>query len=76
MVEKRQDSPAPPDLRRIQVWFGDEVICSHQAPALEARRYVTLMGRRFAGLRITIDDQPTMRDPELPHELLWELTVR
>ena len=76
MVESRQASSTSSDLRRIQVWFGDEVICSHQAPAWQARRYVTLMGRRFAGLRITVDGEPTGREPALPHELLWDHTVR
>lgn len=63
-------------LRRIQVWFGDEVICSHSAPAWQARRYVALIGGRFAGLRVTVDDQPSDIGPALPHELLWDRTIR
>lgn len=72
----QHSSTRPDQPRRIEVWFGDQIVASHQAPAWQARRYVTLMGRRFAGLRITIDEEPTGREPALPHELLWELTVR
>lgn len=57
------------------MWFGTEVICSHAAAPDEAERYARLMARRFAGLTVTIDDQPGVRDTRLPHELLWEWTV-
>ena len=63
-------------LRRIQVWFGSEVICSHAAEPSEAERYARLMAQRFAGLTISIDNEPGANDPGLPHELLWEWTVR
>jgi hypothetical protein len=62
--------------RRVRVWFGSEVICSHAADPGEAEQYARLMARRFAGLTVTIDDQPGERDARLPHELLWEQTVR
>lgn len=68
--------PIDADKRRVQVWFGDTVINSYTATAPEARRFVTLMGRRFAGLRITVDGQPLGSDPALPHKLEWDLTVR
>jgi hypothetical protein len=82
--EERQrpmESRAGPEIesrqtRLVRVWFGNEVICSHQAPAWQARRYVASIGRQFAGLRITIDGTPTGREPALPHELLWDHTVR
>ena len=61
--------------RRVQVWFGSEVICSHEADAQQAQRYAHLMSRRFAGLRVTIDDHPTASDKALPNELLWDSTV-
>jgi hypothetical protein len=64
------------DMRRVRVWFGTEVICSHVADTTEAERYAALMARRFAGLTITVDDAPAMSDPALPHELLWEQTVQ
>lgn len=63
------------DRRRVRVWFGSEVICSHVASSSKAERYAALMARRFAGLTITVDDLLDARDSELPHELLWERTV-
>lgn len=63
------------DKRRVRVWFGNEVICCHVADPADAERYAALMGRRFAGLAITVDDAPGTSDPTLPHELLWERTV-
>lgn len=64
------------DRRRVRVWFGSEVICSHIADPGQAERYARLMAQRFAGLAVTVDNAPGERDSELPHELLWELTVR
>jgi hypothetical protein len=61
--------------QRVQVWFGSEVICSHEADPQQALRYATLMSRRFAGLRVTIDDNPSSTDRKLPNELLWDSTV-
>lgn len=63
-------------LRRVRVWFGDEVICSHCAEPGEAEQYARLMAQRFAGLTVTVDDQPGEKDTRLPHELLWDRTVR
>ena len=61
--------------RRVRVWFGAEVICTHVADPLEAERYAALMRQRFAGLTVTVDDAPAVGDSNLPHELLWERTV-
>jgi hypothetical protein len=61
--------------RRVRVWFGNEVICTHVAEPTEAERYAALMGQRFAGLTVTVDDTPAIADTSLPHELLWERTV-
>jgi hypothetical protein len=63
------------DRRRVRVWFGNEVICTHVADPLEAERYAALMQQRFAGLTVTVDDAPAVGDISLPHELLWERTV-
>jgi hypothetical protein len=71
MLDSHGDQP-----RRIRVWFGSEVICSHAARPDEAERYARLMARRFAGLTATIDGEPGETDAELPHELLWEWTVK
>lgn len=64
--------------RRVRVWFGREVICSHAAEPERARRYAVLMRQRFAGLRVTIDDEPYDGDRSrgLPSEPLWPLTVK
>lgn len=62
--------------RRVRVWFGNEVICSHAAEPGEAERYARLMARRFAGLTVTVDDQLGETDQGLPHELLWEQTIQ
>jgi hypothetical protein len=62
--------------RRIRVWFGNEVICTHVADPEDAARYATLMQKRFAGLAVTVDDAPEVSDAPLPHALLWEQTVR
>lgn len=69
-------SEQPGQRRRIRVWFGNEVICSHVADPAEAERYAALMAQRFAGLSITVDDVADASDPALPHALLWEQTVR
>lgn len=61
--------------RRVRVWFGTEVICTHVADPTEAERYAALMRQRFAGLTVTVDNAPTVNDTSLPHELLWERTV-
>lgn len=74
--EIRQNGARPADKRRAQVWFGDQVINSYTATAPEARRFVTMMGRRFAGIRITVDGQVTGSDPLLPQQLEWEWTTR
>ncbi|MGH3360496.1 MAG: hypothetical protein ACRDO7_16965 [Nocardioidaceae bacterium] len=62
--------------QRIRVWFGDEVVCTHEADPERARRYADLMSRRFAGLRVTIDECPDRNDAALPEETLWSLTVK
>lgn len=39
----------------MRVWFGSQVICSHEALPAQARAYAYAMSRRYAGLRVTID---------------------
>lgn len=65
-------------VQRVRVWFGSEVICSHAAEAERAKRYAVLMRQRFAGLRVTVDDEPEDggRSRVLPTEPLWPLTVK
>lgn len=40
---------------RVRVWFGSQVICSHDAEAQRARAYADAMSRRYAGLRVTVN---------------------
>lgn len=78
-VAKRATNPphtAKLDRRRVQLWFGDTVINSYTATAPEARRFVSMMGRRFGGITITVDGQVRSSDRPLPQALEWEWTVR
>jgi hypothetical protein len=57
----------------VQVWFGSTVIASHIAAPVEAARYAELMGKRFAGLKITTGPAPDNETGEpLPHPALWD----
>jgi hypothetical protein len=58
--------------QRVRVWFGSHVIAAYVAEPGEAERYALAMGRRFAGLRVTIDDQASRFDPLLPHRARWD----
>jgi hypothetical protein len=59
--------------RRVRVWFGKHVVCSYTADPVAAARYAAAMARRFAGLRVTVDElvDDTLRP--LPCERLWVL---
>lgn len=59
--------------RRVRLWFGSHVIAAYVADPGEADRYAQAMARRFAGLRVTIDDQPSRFDPILPGRVWWDL---
>lgn len=71
-----EDIPDVARRLRVRVWFGDEIICSHEAEPERALRYAALMAQRFAGLRVTVDDRPHDGDTALPEETLWTLTVK
>lgn len=58
--------------KRVRVWFGRHVICTYAADPQEAERYARLMAQRFAGLRVTIDDQASRLDPMLPERVWWD----
>lgn len=67
--------------RWVRVWFGAHVVTEYVAAPERAVQYAEAVGRRFAGLRVTVDDVPAAdmadrrRSPvELPGERLWELT--
>jgi hypothetical protein len=61
----------------VQVWFGEHVVCAYRGEVDAAQRYAAAIGRRFAGLRVTVDPPPaapTARTaPPLPSERMWEL---
>jgi hypothetical protein len=42
----------------VQVWFGSHLIASYVAGQARAVHDGLMLARRFAGLGVTIDDQP------------------
>lgn len=66
-VAERVEKPTS-ERRHVKVWFGEHVIAQYVADPEHAERYAEAMGRRFAGLKITID-----RLPPLPSERLWDI---
>lgn len=59
---------------RVRLWFGQHVLHDYRADGDVARRYAKEIGRRFAGLKITIDSEVSTDMPQLPCEQLWTLT--
>ena len=85
--EPTTSSATAPPRQRVRVWFGRHVICTHTADREHARRYVAMMRRRFAGLRVTtesvtspnsdVGDSHSVEPASLPVDTrLWPLTVR
>lgn len=67
--------------QRVRVWFGAHVVTEYVAAPERAAQYAEAVGRRFAGLRVTVDDVPAAHvagggpsPAALPAERLWELT--
>lgn len=58
--------------KRVRVWFGRHPIATYVAEPGEAERYAQAMAQRFAGLRVTVDDQPGRLDPILPERVWWD----
>jgi hypothetical protein len=65
-------SDADEQARRVRVWFGRHVIATYVADPGEAERYARAMARRFAGLRVTIDDETSRFEPLLPDRVWWD----
>lgn len=65
----------PAGYQLVQVWFGTHVVRTYRGPAAEAQRYAEAIGRRFAGLRVTVDppSAAVSTAPPLPSERMWEL---
>ena len=59
-----------PELR-VQLWFGPHLLHNYRAGAEAAEAYAAAIGRRFAGLKITIDSEATAELSPLPCEQLW-----
>lgn len=72
MVETPADE-RPAD-RRVRLWFGPHLLHDYRAGADAAAEYAEAIGRRFAGLKITIDAEVSDDLPPLPCEQLWGLT--
>jgi hypothetical protein len=68
----RADNDEVSSLSRVRVWFGRHAIATYTAGPDDAERYASAMAQRFAGLRITIDDQPSHLDPLLPERVWWD----
>jgi hypothetical protein len=73
---------APVAEHRVRVWFGQHVVAEYVAAAQFAEEYAEAIGRRYAGLRVTVETQlgqpgvsptPVTSQP-LPSRRLWELT--
>jgi hypothetical protein len=58
--------------KRVRVTFGSHAIATYVANPGEAERYARAMAQRFAGLRVTVDDQPSRLDPILPERVWWD----
>ncbi|WP_152362161.1 hypothetical protein [Microlunatus speluncae] len=62
------------DEHRVQLWFGAVVLRTYRAEPTAAREYARSIGRRFQGLRVTVDEGATPGLDPLPCEQLWTLT--
>lgn len=62
-----------PEQRRVQVWFGEHLLHDYRAGAKAAEEYAAAIGRRFAGLRVTVDSEVTAAMQQLPCEQLWDV---
>jgi len=62
------------DDRRVRVWFGSHLLHDYRAGAEAAGLYAEAIGRRFAGLEVTVDAEVSDDLPALPCEQLWVLT--
>lgn len=61
-------------VRRVRVWFGPHLLHDYRAGAEAAEEYAKAIGKRFAGLTVTVDTEATEDMAPLPCEQLWMLT--
>lgn len=63
--------PAVSERCRVTVWFGEHLVMSYSAEPAAAEDYAQSMARRYAGLRVRIDDKVVEPLRSLPCERLW-----
>jgi hypothetical protein len=62
------------DELRVRVWFGPHLLHDYRAERTAANSYAEAIGRRFAGLSVTVDGWVSDDLQQLPCEQLWTLT--
>lgn len=65
---------SPRSERRVRLWFGPHLLHDYRAAADAAESYAEAIGKRFAGLTVTVDSETSHDLPPLPCEQLWTLT--
>lgn len=53
------------------MWFGEHLVAEYAASPVVADAYQSSITRRFAGLRVTVDDEVSGRERPMPCERLW-----
>ena len=56
----------------MQVWFGEHLMAEYAASPGVADAYQSAMTPRFAGLRVTVDDEVSGCERPMPCERLWD----
>lgn len=64
------------EVQLVRVWFGHHVVCEYADTSDLAERYADAMGRRFRGLKVTIERDHGRQLPPLPAQRMWELVPR
>ncbi|GAB3739507.1 BTB/POZ domain-containing protein [Microlunatus parietis] len=59
------------DQHRVTLWFGNRALATYRADEDAARRYAESIGRRFSGLRVTVDQDVSEACPQMPAQRLW-----
>lgn len=56
---------------RVRLWFGSHALHTYRADQDVAQRYAHAIGKRFKGLRVTVDNEDTDGLRQLPCMRLW-----
>lgn len=70
----RKGAASEGEALRVRVWFGAHLLHGYRAEATAAQGYAAAIGRRFAGLKVTVDSEASDGLTPLPCEQLWTLT--